>query len=72
LQLALLLAVALAIFWGGVRWGEHGATQCAIQYPHEGQCGLVAMEGDVIGVFGGVGLFIVGLIVIAVRAFRRQ
>ena len=72
LQVVLLLAISASVFWGCVRWGEHGAMQCAIQYPHEGQCGLVAMEGDAVGAFLGAGIFLVGLIVIAVLASRRR
>jgi hypothetical protein len=45
LSLAAAIGAALLVALGCVEWGQHGARQCAIDYPHEGQCGLVGMEG---------------------------
>jgi hypothetical protein len=68
----LIVVVATLTAWGFWDQGEHAARQCAVDYPHDGQCGLEAMKGDVLAAFFGGGVLVVGLTVVSVRYFRSQ
>ena len=71
-RLLIIVAIAGLIFLGGIRWGEHGMRQCAIDFPHDGQCGLVGMEGDAFGALGGSIALLCGVIWIVLWARRRK
>jgi hypothetical protein len=70
--MSVILILAFAIFASGVMWGERGARQCAIDYPHEGQCGLVVMEGAAFGIFGATIVFVIGLVFVIRSAFKQH
>jgi hypothetical protein len=54
LQIGCVLALALALALCGYFYGQHEARQCAIDYSHDGQCGLEALAGLAFGVFGAI------------------
>jgi hypothetical protein len=60
LQTLCVLILALAAIAGGVRYGNYEERQCAIEYPHEGQCGLEAMMGMAYGLVGGLAILVLG------------
>jgi hypothetical protein len=64
--------LAFAIFAAGVTWGERGARRCAIDYPHDGQCGLVVMEGAAFGVVGAAIIVVVGLVFVIRSALKQH
>lgn len=57
-----LLALAFSVFVTGIKCGELGAKQCAIDYPHDGQCGLVVMEGASFGAVEAIVTIVTGLV----------
>ena len=61
-SLVMVVLVSIAVGWVCLEWGQHGARQCAIDYPHDGQCGLVAMEGMAFAMFATPAVFIAGTI----------
>jgi nitrate reductase gamma subunit len=70
-QLLSVLCVAVAIGAGSVPYGFHDAHQCAVDYPHDGQCGLVVMMDVVFGLVGGVAVLVIGgFIVLYQRAAK--
>jgi 8-oxo-dGTP pyrophosphatase MutT (NUDIX family) len=72
IQLILLVVTAFAVAWCCVEVGQHSATQCAIDYPHEGQCGLEAMSGLAFGFVGGIAILVGGTAYIVIAAFKRR
>ena len=71
-RLLVALAAALGTFALCVWKGYRAADQCAIDYPHDGQCALAAMGGDIAGLLGGFIVLAIGVSIVLVRLGRRD
>jgi hypothetical protein len=73
-QLFCVLVLAICFFAGSVPYGFHEARQCAVEYPHDGQCGLEVMACVVFGIVGGGAILLVGSLLISYQhaALKRR
>ena len=71
-QLLCVLLVSFAIFMGSIPYGYHDARKCAIDYPHDGQCGLQAMVDWSFGLLFGVSTLVGGGLLVAFRRARQR
>lgn len=72
LKFLLTVTLALAVARFCISRGFHNADECAIEYPHDGQCGLVAFGGYAVGIFLGAIILISGTLVAASQAYDRH
>jgi len=72
IQLALVALVAFLITKISIMLGAQAMRQCAVEYPHEGQCGLEGMAYESVGFLSAVILFIGGTIAALVRWSRER
>jgi drug/metabolite transporter (DMT)-like permease len=70
LQLLALFLVTIGVVTVFVAIGNQGVQRCAVDYPHDGQCGLVAVMDDIYG-FGLAGLILLVGVIVILRRWTR-
>jgi hypothetical protein len=67
-----VLAIAIGVFVGSVQKGNYDVRACAVEYPHDGQCGLEAMADDAVGALVALAILAGGMFWVWRRWFAKQ